>query len=79
MWNIFYDGGTGLGSTVLGAVVAMSGYYGAFAAGAAIIAVGLLMSAADLALGKTRVSELNDIQTRLRMIRRPRRPGKEAR
>ena len=77
VWNIFYDGGTGLGSTVLGAVVAMSGYKGAFAAGAAIIAVGLLMTAADLALGKTRVSELNDIQTRLRRIRRPRRPGKE--
>ena len=79
VWNIFYDGGTGLGSTALGAVVAMSGYDGAFAVGSAIIAVGLLMTLADSALGKTRVSEINDIQTRLRMIRRPRRPGKDPR
>lgn len=79
VWNIFYDGGTGLGSTALGAVVAMSGYDGAFAVGSAIIAMGLLMTLADSALGKTRVSEINDIQTRLRMIRRPRRPGKDPR
>ncbi len=70
VWNIFYDGGTGLGSTVLGAVVALTGYDGAFATGAAIIALGLLMTLADRALGKTRVSETNDIKTRLRRIRR---------
>ncbi|MFR9705323.1 MFS transporter [Corynebacterium striatum] len=70
VWNIFYDVGTGLGSTVLGAIVAGSGYSGAFGVGAAIIAGGLLLTVTDMVLGKTRVSETHDIQTRLRRLRK---------
>ncbi len=44
VWNIFYAAGTGLGSTVLGALVAGSGYSGAVGVGAAIIAGGHLLS-----------------------------------
>ncbi|MDO5031434.1 MFS transporter [Corynebacterium sp.] len=70
IWNIFYDGGTGLGSTLLGMVVASSGYSGAFAVGTAIIVVGLAMTTLDHVLGRTRVSETNDIRTRLRRLRK---------
>ncbi|MDV2428723.1 MFS transporter [Corynebacterium tuberculostearicum] len=70
IWNIFYDGGTGLGSTLLGALVAGYGYAGAFGAGVAILVAGLLMTVADFVLGRTRVSETNDIRTRLRRMRK---------
>lgn len=70
VWNIFYDAGTGLGSTVLGALVASTGYSGAFGAGAAIIAGGLLLTVSDTLLGRTRVSETHDIKTRLRRLRK---------
>ena len=69
-WNIFFDGGTGFGSTVLGMVVAASGYPGAFAAGAAIIALGIVMTTIDRMLGKHRVVPHNNIATRLKTVRR---------
>ena len=70
IWNIFYDSGTGLGSTLLGAMVAGYGYDGAFGAGVAILIAGLLLTTADFILGRTRVSETNDIRTRLRRMRK---------
>lgn len=70
IWNIFYDSGTGFGSTLLGAMVAGYGYAGAFGAGAAVLLAGLVMTVADFLLGRTRVSETNDIRTRLRRMRR---------
>lgn len=54
-YNIFFDGGTGLGSVVLGMVVGASGYPGAFAAGAFIIALGIVMSLLDYAIGARRL------------------------
>ncbi|ERS56608.1 MULTISPECIES: MFS transporter [unclassified Corynebacterium] len=70
IWNIFYDSGTGLGSTLLGAMVAGYGYDGAFGAGVAILIAGLLLTTADFILGRTRISETNDIRTRLRRMRK---------
>jgi major facilitator superfamily permease len=70
IWNIFYDSGTGLGSTLLGAMVAGYGYDGAFGAGVAILIAGLLLTTADFILGRTRISDTNDIRTRLRRMRK---------
>lgn len=70
IWNIFFDSGTGLGSTLLGAMVAGYGYDGAFGAGVAILIAGLLLTTADFILGRTRISETNDIRTRLRRMRK---------
>ncbi|MEQ9999312.1 MULTISPECIES: MFS transporter [Corynebacterium] len=70
IWNIFYDSGTGLGSTLLGAMVAGYGYDGAFGAGVAILIAGLLLTTVDFILGRTRISETNDIRTRLRRMRK---------
>ncbi|GAB3940823.1 MFS transporter [Corynebacterium tapiri] len=75
VWNIFYDAGTGLGSIVYGAVVASYFYHGAFAVGAAVIVLGILWTAADAFVGRHRVSEYDNIKTRLRQVRvRARRP-----
>ncbi|MER0100542.1 MFS transporter [Corynebacterium sp. KPL2734] len=70
IWNIFYDSGTGLGPTLLGAMVAGYGYDGAFGAGVAILIAGLLLTTADFILGRTRISDTNDIRTRLRRMRK---------
>ncbi|MGV0400037.1 MFS transporter [Corynebacterium segmentosum] len=70
IWNIFYDSGTGLGSTLLGAMVAGYGYDGAFGVGVAILIAGLLLTTADFILGRTRISDTNDIRTRLRRMRK---------
>lgn len=70
IWNIFYDSGTGLGSTLLGALVAGYGYDGAFGAGVAILVAGLVLTTADFILGRTRISETNDIRARLRRMRK---------
>ncbi|WP_257158494.1 MFS transporter [Corynebacterium cystitidis] len=70
VWNIFFDGGTGLGSTVFGVVVAASGYPGAFAAGALVIIIGIGMTVLDRALGRHRVTEHNNMATRLKTVHR---------
>ncbi len=75
VWNVFYDGGTGVGSVLLGAMVAGLGYAGAYGAGAAIIIAGALMSVLDWILGRNRISEFDNIKTRLTKLRpKPRVP-----
>ncbi|AWB81612.1 MFS transporter [Corynebacterium yudongzhengii] len=69
VWNIFYDSGTGLGSVVYGALVTGTMFAGAFGAGAAVIAVGIAMTVADLILGRNRVTEFDNIRTRLQRVR----------
>lgn len=69
-WNIFFDGGTGLGSSVLGVFVAATGYPGAFTAGVVIIALGVVMTLLDGFVGAHRVTEYNNIATRLKRVRR---------
>lgn len=69
VWNIFYDAGTGMGSVVYGAIVAAWYYSGAFTAGALIIVVGIVLTVADRIVGRHRVSEHDNIRTRLQMVR----------
>lgn len=69
VWNIAYDSGTGLGSVVYGAVVAAWYYSGAFTAGALIIVVGIALTVADRIVGNHRVSEYDNIRTRLQRVR----------
>lgn len=66
IWNIAFDSGTGVGSFALGLVAARFAYSGAFAAAAAIMACGLFVTLLDALLGHHRVSETNNIRTRLR-------------
>lgn len=70
IWNIFYDGGTGLGSVVLASLVAGYGYGGAYGAGAIIILSGIAMTTLDLVLGRYRVTEVGNIRTRLSRLRK---------
>lgn len=70
VWNIFFDSGTGIGSVLLGGLVASWGYAGAYATGAAISAVGIVMAALDQFLGKRRVTEHDNIKTRLKRLRK---------
>lgn len=70
IWNIFYDGGTGVGSVALAAAVGGFGYAGAFGAGSAVIAVAVVILALDLYLGRHRVTEYDNIKTRLSRLRK---------
>lgn len=69
VWNIFYDMGTGLGSVVYGALVATLFYEGAFGAGAIVIAGGIFMTLLDHYIGRHRVTEFDNIKTRLQRVR----------
>ncbi len=70
VWNIFFDAGTGLGSVLLAMLVVGTHYVPAFAAGAAIIVLGLVMTGLDTYLGAHRVSEYDNIKTRLKRLRK---------
>lgn len=70
LWNIAYDGGTGLGSMVFAGVVAGAGYAGGYAAGAAVILVGVLLTSLDRFIGRHRISEYDNIKTRLKRLRK---------
>lgn len=70
VWNIFYDGGTGIGSVLLGSLVSGYGYAGAYGAGAGVIIAGVFMTAMDWSLGRNRVSEFDNIKTRLKRLRK---------
>lgn len=79
VWNISYDAGTGLGSFLLGAVAAQVAYSGAYAVGAAIVALGILATVADRVVGAYRITEINNTRARLRLLplgRRGRKPDR---
>lgn len=73
VWNIFFDTGTGLGSVVFGAVASMFLFSGAFGAGAAVIALGLVVTGADRILGirRGRVTPISSSRPRFQ------RPGQK--
>ncbi|AGN19602.1 MFS transporter [Corynebacterium glutamicum] len=68
IWNIAFDSGTGIGSFLLGIVAASLAYSGAFAAGAAVILLGILMTVADRIVGRNRITEYNNTRARLRQV-----------
>ena len=69
MWNIGFDSGTGAGSTVLGVTATSTGYGGAFLVGAGLVGVGTATLAGDRVLGRSRVTEHQNVRTRLRSLR----------
>lgn len=73
VWNMSYDAGTGLGSVVLGFVAARAAYSGAYAVAAGIVVIGILATLADRYLGAHRVTDHDNIRTRLRQLPVPRR------
>ena len=78
VWNIFYDSGTGVGSVVFGAIVAAAAYATGFGAAAAVIAVGIVATLLDRWLGQRRVTEYDNLSTRLRQaVRRTGRPAEK--
>lgn len=68
IWNISFDAGTGMGSFMLGVVAASLAYSGAFAAGAAVILFGIVLTVADRIVGKHRITEFNNTRARLRQV-----------
>lgn len=67
-WNMSYDAGTGIGSTLLGAVAGVFFYSGAFAMGGLFIAGGLLITVADTIIGRHRITEHSNMRARLRQV-----------
>lgn len=76
IWNIFFDSGTGIGSVAYGVVVGMYWYSGAFGAGAMVIVLGIVVTVVDRILGRQRISEYDNIRTRLRRVRRRKPSGR---
>ena len=68
MWNVGFDSGTGAGSSVLGVAATTSGYGGAFVVGAGLVGLGSATLAGDRLLGRHRVSEHDNVRTRLRRL-----------
>ncbi|MFD2456861.1 MFS transporter [Corynebacterium mendelii] len=68
LWNMAYDGGTGVGAVLLGVVAGAAAYSGAFGTAAGIIAFGLLVVWADKAIGRHRIAERNNTRATLRRI-----------
>ncbi|WKD57406.1 Major Facilitator Superfamily protein [Corynebacterium capitovis DSM 44611] len=72
MWNIAFDAGTGLGSTIYGLMLAGMSMAPMFGIAGAVIAVGVVVTVADRVLGRHRVSEVNNLSVRLRSVQAPR-------
>jgi len=70
LWNMSFDSGTGLGSLLLGFVVASSGYVGAFSTAACIVAVALSLKIADTIMGNHRIVEYDNTAARVRQLAR---------
>ncbi|MDK6259113.1 MFS transporter [Corynebacterium frankenforstense] len=79
IWNGAYDSGTGVGSVIFGMVAAGAAYSNAFAMGAAVIALGLLLTFADAVLGRHRIAEHSNTRARLRQVPVARRAVRGAR
>ena len=73
IWNIFYDGGTGLGSTFYGMLVAQMAFAPVFGIASAVITIGLAITLLDRQLGRNRVVEVNNLAARLQSVQAPRR------
>ena len=67
------SGRHGIGSVVLGFIAARAAYSGAYAVAAGIVVIGILATLADRYLGAHRVTDHDNIRTRLRQLPVPRR------
>ena len=73
IWNIGFDGGTGLGSTFYGMLVAQMAFAPVFGIASGVITVGLAITLLDRQLGRHRVVEVNNLSARLKAVQAPRR------
>lgn len=82
MWNVAFDSGTGLGSTVYGMMLTSMTMAPMFGVAGVVVAVGIAVTVADLVLGRNRVAEVNNLAVRLKSVRAPgrdrgyKRPGR---
>lgn len=72
VWNIAFDGGTGLGSTMYGMLLTMMMFTPMFGIAAAVILIGVVITLLDRQLGKHRVVEVNNLSVRLKNVQPPR-------
>ena len=61
MWNVAFDSGTGLGSTVYGMMLTSMTMAPMFGVAGVVVAVGIAVTVADLVLGRNRVAEVNNL------------------
>lgn len=73
IWNISFDGGTGLGSTFYGMLLAGMTFAPMFGIASGVIVVGLAVTLLDRRLGRHRVVEVGNLATRLKSVQAPRR------
>lgn len=73
IWNIAFDGGTGLGSTFYGMLIATIAFAPMFGIASGVIAIGLIVTLLDRQLGRHRVVEVNNLSARLKAVQAPRR------
>ena len=71
IWNIAFDGGTGLGSTFYGAVLTTMVFAPMFGLASAVILLGLAVTLMDRQLGRHRVVEVNNLAVRMRAVQPP--------
>lgn len=76
LWNIAFDSGTGLGSTVYGMLLASMTMAPMFTVAGAVVSVGVAVTVADFILGRHRVAEVNNLAERIRAVQAPRRYGR---
>ena len=70
LWNMSFDSGTGLGSLLLGFVVASAGYVGAFSTAAVIVSVALTLRIVDTVMGIHRIVEYDNTVATVRQLAR---------
>lgn len=73
IWNISFDSGTGIGSTVYGMMLVGMSFAPMFGIAAGVILVGLAVTLLDRQLGRYRVVEVNNLAVRLKSVQVPRR------
>ena len=71
IWNISYDSGTGIGSTVYGMMLAGMTFAPMFGIAATVILLGLGVTLLDRQLGRYRVVEVNNLAVRLKSVQVP--------
>lgn len=77
LWNMTFDGGTGVGAILLGFVAGALTYQGAFITAGVVAAFGFVVAVLDRIVGRHRVAEYGNVRETLRRVRRRElRPGK---
>lgn len=73
IWNIAFDGGTGLGSTFYGMLLTTMAFAPMFGIASGVIVLGLAVTLLDRRLGRHRVVEVGNLAARLKSVQAPRR------